>query len=372
MRAATREITLANSSLDDLTTATYDRIAPEFAERTWSTDLADQRARFANSVTGPASPGRFRLLDAGCGPGRDALWFAERGFQVVGADRSAGMLAEARRRGVDVSFVQADLRQLPFAAGEFDGIWCCASLLHVSRAEAPAVLGSFNRLLGHGWLWLTVKQGTGEEIEERGYGRGNPRRFTYFSRPELELSLERANFEVRAVDERTPTTPSAHSWLSILAQTRIVPPLLGAAAIIFDAEGRVLMSERADGRGWNLPAGFVDHDEGSDETAVRETLEETGLIVVVERLVAISTATYRYHGSHGVLGQQDRKLMSHAYLCRVVGGRLVPTNESIQHGWFPPDALPAPIASQRHLDFLRDALAFRAGRLSWPAMHHYE
>src|SRR5579885_515575 len=155
--------------MNDPTIATYDHIAAEFARRNF--DLTDVRYldAFARAVAGNAPSERFRILDAGCGPGRDSKWFRERGFHVIGVDLSAGMLAEARRRVPDVEFRQADLRRLNFPDGYFDGIWCCASLLHLPRNDVPAVLASFRRLLDHGFLYVAVKVGQGEEVEERAY-----------------------------------------------------------------------------------------------------------------------------------------------------------------------------------------------------------
>jgi ADP-ribose pyrophosphatase YjhB (NUDIX family) len=328
----------------------------------------DARAAFASAIAGSAPPERYRILDAGCGPGRDARWFAEAGFQVIGVDRSAGMLAEARRRAPGVEFRQGDLRQLDFPDSYFDGIWCSAALLHLSRSDVPGVLASFNRILGHGYLWLSVKAGQGEGVSVQPYGPDNPRHYTYFSRHEIELYLERAGFHVREVVEDPVGETEPHPFMSMLAQTRLQPPLMGAVAIIFDEAGRVLMSERADGYGWNLPAGFVDRNEGPDDAAVREAREETGLEVEIERLVGIAVSQ-----RHDIDGRAEpRKLISHSFLCRLVGGALVPTNEALQHGWFPPDALPTPMASQRHVHFLRDAIALREGKISEPVLRHYD
>ncbi|HVC32336.1 MAG TPA: NUDIX domain-containing protein [Chloroflexota bacterium] len=346
---------------DNPTIATYDRVAGEYAARNFGMTRDDRSLRFAKAISQQAPPERFRVLDAGCGPGRDSKWFHERGFQVTGVDLSAGMLVEARRRAPGVDFHQADLRKLDFPAGSFDGVWCCASLLHVPRADVPGVLASFRLLLDHGYLYLAVKAGQGEEVEERGYGPGNPRFFTYFTRHEIELSVERAGFEVREVWEDGPTPNARNGWVAILAQTGLRQPLLGAMAIVFDDQGRVLLSERADGRGWNLPAGFVDAGEGPDEAAVREAREETGLVVEIDRLVGVYTRSRLHHG-------ENWSLISHAFLCRVVGGALTLTNESLQHGWFAPDALPEPMSSRHHVEILQDARAMRAGTLAVPVV----
>jgi|GEM_PF-152253 len=351
------------------TIATYDRIAATYAARTWDADLEAHRQAFAKAIVGAAPASRFRILDAGCGPGRDARWFQERGFQVTAVDRSPGMLDEARRRAPGVDFRQADLRQLEFSPDYFDGVWASASLLHLLRGDVAAVLDSFNHLLGHGYLFLSIQSGQGEEVRARGYGADNPRRFTYFSRTEIELLVERAGFDVHAVQDDQLADGNRRSWISILAQTKLRTPLLGAVAVIFDEHGRVLLSERADGRGWNLPAGFVDAEESPEEGAVRETREETGLEVVTERLIGLYTTNRRPRA----VGPTVRgTLVTHAFLCRQVGGELRLTNEALQHGWFSPDALPSPLASQRHADIVRDTLATLAGTTAEPVVRRYQ
>lgn len=351
------------------TIATYDRVAARFAELHQNDDDGGARDRFARAITGPAPTERFRILDAGCGPGRDTLWFHRRGFQVIGVDLSAGMLAEARRRAPGVEFRQADLRNLDFPPGYFDGIWASASLLHLPRPDVRRTLESFNRLLGHGYLWLSVKAGHGEATLEQPYGPGNPRRFTYFSRSEIELDVERAGFEVRWADEDAPTVENPTPWITVLAQTALRTPLLGAIAVIFDAAGRVLLSERTDGHGWNLPAGFVDADESPQEAAVRETAEETGLRVEVGRLIGVYTHLRRQRPSGPPT--TPGALVTHAFLCRQVGGTLIPTNEALQHGWFLPTALPSPLSSRRHAEIIQDALALREGQQTEPVVRRY-
>jgi SAM-dependent methyltransferase len=330
------------------TIRTYDRIAPAYAERNFNLAFDVEREEFARAIIGNAPAERFRILDAGCGPGRDSKWFHERGFQVIGVDLSQGMLAEARRRVPAVDFRQADLRGLDFPDGYFDGIWCCASLLHLPRADVPAVLASFNRLLGHGFLRLSVKAGQGEEVVDGAYGPDTPREITYFSRCELELLLERSGFDVHRVTEDEPTPMSPHPWLAVVAQTQLNSPLVGAV--------------------WNLPSGIVDADESPEEAVVRETKEETGLYVEVIRFIGVGTSSRVYRGFGPAV---QGNIVSHAYLCRVVGGELTLTTEALQHGWFKPDALPSPMAARRHVDLVETAVAMRRGRVPWPIARRY-
>jgi SAM-dependent methyltransferase len=142
----------------DHTDQYYEQFAAEFFGSTVGVDMAPIHQRFLAQLT----PGAH-ILDAGCGSGRDARAFAEAGFQVTAFDASAELarLASAHcgfevavRRFEDVDEVET-----------FDGIWCCASLLHVPLAAMPATLDCLWRALRPGGtLYVSFKHGTGERV----------------------------------------------------------------------------------------------------------------------------------------------------------------------------------------------------------------
>jgi SAM-dependent methyltransferase len=123
---------MSDSEID--TIGYYNRHADAFAAQTADLDLEPLYQRFLRYVR----PGG-RILDAGCGPGRDALVFAERGYEVVAFDASEAMVQLARRRVGD----RVEVRWMRFEdlewQNEFDGIWACASLLHVPKAAFTEV-----------------------------------------------------------------------------------------------------------------------------------------------------------------------------------------------------------------------------------------
>jgi 2-polyprenyl-3-methyl-5-hydroxy-6-metoxy-1,4-benzoquinol methylase len=80
-------------------------------------------------------PASGRILDAGCGVGRDALAFAEHGF-VMGFDASAEMVRMARERVGDLAEIRQMRSEEVAWREEFDGVWACASLLHVPVAAS--------------------------------------------------------------------------------------------------------------------------------------------------------------------------------------------------------------------------------------------
>lgn len=112
--------------------------------------------------------------------------------------------------------------------------------------------------------------------------------------------------------------------------------LMGATAVILDDDGRVLLVRRADTGAWTPVTGIVDPGEHPATTAVREALEEAGVVVEVEALVrvhALPATTY-------VNGDRAQYL-DHAFRCRYVSGDAhVADDESVDVGWFALDALP--------------------------------
>ena len=150
----------------DQTIDSYDQSAPEFADRWFDLRLTAEMERFAGRL-GPGS----RVLDVGCGPGRDAAWLAEMGFDAAGIDLSFEMLQEGRRRGVTVPLIQADMRHLPFRKGSLDGLWVCASLLHVPKDTVNEVLRELSRVVYPGHIAVAVKRGEGETWVEGEDGR---------------------------------------------------------------------------------------------------------------------------------------------------------------------------------------------------------
>ncbi len=116
---------------------------------------------------------------------------------------------------------------------------------------------------------------------------------------------------------------------------------IGVSALIFD-HGRVLLAHRRDIDWWNLPGGGMEVDETVEEAVCREVREETGLIVVVERLV-------------GVYSKPQKQEVVLTFLCRQTGGTLTATEESRACDYFVPDALP-PNILPKHRQRIADAL----------------
>ena len=174
------------------TIATYNKTAKEYILKVQKYAPVPEREKFMSLVT----PGG-KILDAGCGSGRDANYFASKGFTVTGIDLSDTLLSYAKATAYpNARFLTMDLRAINLKES-FDGIWACASLLHLKRGELLPVLKNFQRMLTPGGvLFLLMKEGTGEKLVTSGTIEGDTRFFTYYTSDELRALLETAGFVV--------------------------------------------------------------------------------------------------------------------------------------------------------------------------------
>lgn len=110
-------------------------------------------------------PPGARILDAGCGSGRDVRAFSDMGFVVEAFDASAELVALARQFS-GTAVVQKRFEEVD-AVETYDGIWCCASLLHISEAELPDVMTRLAIALKPNGIWyLSFKYGRGEREKD--------------------------------------------------------------------------------------------------------------------------------------------------------------------------------------------------------------
>lgn len=195
------------------TTATYDEIAPEYAERTAAVQggFRGWLDRFAAALPAVAA-----VADLGCGPARDGVELVGHGLRVVAMDRSAGMLAIAAGR-LPGRVVTGDLRRLPLRTGVLDGAWSAAALLHVPRADVPVALAEMRRVLASGGvLGLITAIGDTEGYEQVEYAAERQRWFVYHEPRALRRLVAAAGFEILAAEERSAN----RHWLQLIARAQ--------------------------------------------------------------------------------------------------------------------------------------------------------
>jgi len=183
----------------------YQQHADHFFTSTVSVDMSSLYQPFVTAL-----PDGATVLDAGCGSGRDSKAFAGMGYRVEAFDASAQMVALATAfTGLDVQEKRFDQLE---AVARYDGIWCCASLLHVSQAELPEVMQRLARALKPGGIWyVSFKYGDGERVQEG-------RHFTDLNEAALErlvAPLERIT--IASTWQTADKRPDRHeTWLNAL------------------------------------------------------------------------------------------------------------------------------------------------------------
>ena len=143
----------------------YNENAKSFIEGTANVDFVSVQDIFLQLL-----PSYGTILDFGCGSGRDTKYFIEHGYKVDAIDGSIELCKLASEyTGIDVKHM---LFQELTDARKYDGIWACASILHVKRTELPEILQKMcNATKNNGIIYVSFKYGDFE-------GERNGRYFT--------------------------------------------------------------------------------------------------------------------------------------------------------------------------------------------------
>lgn len=141
----------------------YNRCADKYTQETVNCEFTDIETRFCKYIISGGS-----ILDVGCGSGRDAKHFADSGYYVTAFDGSEKMCNRASQylgMPVDTALIQDyDFQE------RYDGIWCCASLLHLTIFEIEKFLfKAVSALKENGIIYVSFKYGTYQGIRDGRY-----------------------------------------------------------------------------------------------------------------------------------------------------------------------------------------------------------
>lgn len=167
-------------------------------------------------------PKASSILDLGCGPGQASKIFCERKHLVTGLDFSEEMLNIAKTNIPNAKFIQEDMRNIEkiFRKEMFEGIWACASILHISKEEVPLLFNQIHHILKRkGIFYVAVKEGEGEEeIVDKRYNNMT-RHFTYFKRYEMINFLTSNNLKpiYFSSNPRDYAKDKAKKWINFIA-----------------------------------------------------------------------------------------------------------------------------------------------------------
>ena len=216
-------------TLNQKTIKTYDTIAKGFSDshfdpNFWKKEfeifqkLISGKPPHKGAPVGGISPphqdflcGGKKIIDIGCGAGRDAILFKKAKFDYTGIDASSKMLKEARKRvprgkpphqkfWCGGTFIVMDFYNLTFPPGTFDGFWASASLLHIPKNKIKKVLQDIAHIIktdGIGFISLKEKREMDHGIiQENKYGSHIERFFAFYTDTESQKVLRESGFDV--------------------------------------------------------------------------------------------------------------------------------------------------------------------------------
>ncbi len=192
----------------DQTLQYYEQHAEQFVASTLSADMADTRKRFTDCL-----PVGALILDFGCGSGRDAKAFLDIGYRVDATDGSEELCQSASTlTGIPVKrmlFNELD------AMDTYDGVWACASILHLPKGDLADVLRRIEKALKLGGiLYASFKYGAFE-------GMRNGRYFSDFTEEsvrkfwDVETSMQ--IFDLWITEDVRPDRKDER-WINLLAR----------------------------------------------------------------------------------------------------------------------------------------------------------
>ncbi|MBQ6389035.1 MAG: class I SAM-dependent methyltransferase [Mogibacterium sp.] len=187
----------------------YNRNADWYYWTTVAVDLDALRKKFASYL-----PYEATIIDMGCGSGRDVMAFSDMGHHVIGLDASEELVKLARER-LEINAVVGDMSYWK-ARAPYDGIWCCASLIHLNGVEKKRFFNNLEyNLKPGGIIFISVKDGIETGIDAEGRYQSN------CPEEELRAYLEGAGCEILEI----LTTEDAlgrerFKWLNVFARKK--------------------------------------------------------------------------------------------------------------------------------------------------------
>lgn len=184
----------------------YDANAAAFTEGTKDVEFTDTQDKFLGYLKEHS-----RVLDFGCGSGRDTKYFMSKGLSVDATDGSAELVKMASEyTGITVRqqlFQELDAKEI------YDGIWACSSILHLPMEELITVFGKMaDALVSKGIVYTSFKYGDEETVR-------NGRFFTDMTEEKFELFIENVHvFQIEEMWKTSDVRPGREDeeWLNII------------------------------------------------------------------------------------------------------------------------------------------------------------
>jgi SAM-dependent methyltransferase len=195
----------------------YDQVAERYLE--WSgTARVEERARYTAVLLDGLPPGA-EVLDLGCGAGVPTTRQLAQRFNVTGVDISARQIALARQNVPGAQFVHADVTQLDYAPGSFDGVAAFYSIIHVPRQEQQELLQDIASWLRPGGLLVAAFGTQSGKVELAEDFLGAPMYWSGFDSATNERMVEATGLRIVSAQEETaPEFFQPVTFLWIVAQ----------------------------------------------------------------------------------------------------------------------------------------------------------
>ena len=143
----------------------YETYAKDFFSQTINVDMQNVYQPFLENLPS----GKQTILDIGCGSGRDSVFFANKGFEVVAIDGSKSLIDLAKQTDTRINWQCLRFDEIAKQSwqNQFTGIWACASLLHVPFDDLPKILNDLlSCLRPTGILYASFKYGNSERKKD--------------------------------------------------------------------------------------------------------------------------------------------------------------------------------------------------------------
>ena len=188
----------------------YDRNADEYFARTADVTFDEIYSRFLKYI-----PAGGRIMDLGCGSGRDVKWFCDHGYEAYGLDASRELVSRASDE-YDIPVFTGLIEEWTTST-PFDGVWCCGSLMHLDDSALEQFFGNLKyNLKPGGVLFMSVKAGIETGLDEQG------RYLRDFTEEDVhEIITRHGEFELRELwHTEDKLTRDAFRWMNIILMIR--------------------------------------------------------------------------------------------------------------------------------------------------------
>ena len=184
----------------------YERNATKYIEDTINVDMSGQYNFFMKYLSK-----KGKLLDIGFGSGRDVIHFSSLGYDVLGIDIVPDFVNRIKNMGYKAELL--DINDINYRE-EFDGIWACASLLHIEREKLKKnfVLCS-NALKNNGYMYCSFKYG-----DYSGFIDG--RYFNNVNEDIIESILINTGLSIVETNKSKDLLERDNEWINIILQIR--------------------------------------------------------------------------------------------------------------------------------------------------------